>query len=109
MTDKWGKVESYIQQKFNKKPDINAVLFLIGIRELGLLKTKFNKEEKTELLHIALCKVLSYSGYYKQEGVDERGWQQWKSVKKIPSIPLNEQEKLIKQNIIEYFEKENIF
>lgn len=109
MSEKWKLVEENIKRKFNKKPDLNAVLFLIGVRELGSLQTKFSKEEKTELIHIAVCKVLSYSGFYAFENTDERGWPQWKLVKKIPSTGIKEQEKLLKEHIIEYFEKESLF
>lgn len=108
MNEKWKLIEQDIFKKFNKKPDLNAVLFLIGIRELGTLQKKFSKEEKTELMHIALCKVFSYSGFYKQLANDERGWPVWQSIKKIPAVSLSEQENLIKNNIIEYFEKENL-
>ncbi|NUM31280.1 MAG: hypothetical protein HUU47_03030 [Bacteroidetes bacterium] len=109
MNDKWRLIQENIKIKFNKKPDLNAVLFLIGIRELGTLQNKFSKEEKTELIHIAVCKVLSYSGYYKFQKNDERGWPIWKLEKKIPVNGNKEQEILIKNHVIEYFERENIF
>ncbi|MCC6720798.1 MAG: hypothetical protein IT243_01240 [Bacteroidia bacterium] len=109
MVENWEKVENEIFVKFNKKPDINGVLFLIGVRETGEIRSKFNKEEKTELLHIAMCKVLSYSGYYVQKSVDERGWSQWELLKKIPNMPLKEQENFIKSHIVEYFKIENLF
>ena len=64
---KWLQVVAFIEENFQKKPDLNAILFLIGIRELGELPEKaFTKEEKTRLMHIANCRVLSFSGYYEK-------------------------------------------
>jgi hypothetical protein len=106
---KWLKIIDFFEKRFDKKPDLNAILFLIGIRELGQLpETKFTKEEKTLLMHIANCKVLSYSGYYKQIGFNQTGWPVWESALPIPNLTLFEQENLLRQHIIEYFEQEEI-
>ncbi len=106
---KWLKIIDFFEKRFDKKPDLNAILFLVGIRELGQLpETKFTKEEKTLLMHIANCKVLSYSGYYKQIGFNQDGWPVWESALPIPNLTLFEQENLLRQHIIEYFEQEEI-
>ena len=106
---KWLKIIDFFETRFDKKPDLNAILFLIGIRELGQLpETKFTKEEKTLLMHIANCKVLSYSGYYKQIGFNQNGWPVWENALPIPNLTLFEQENLLRQHIIEYFEQEEI-
>lgn len=85
---------------------MNAVLFLIGVQELGKGPGNFSKEEKQDLMHIAICKLMSLSGYYELEGLDENGWPHWKLVRKLPHFDLLEQEKLLKMQAIEYFEKE---
>lgn len=82
------------------------MLFLIGVQELGQGQQNFSKEEKQDLMHIAICKVLSFSGFYQLEGTDEEGWPHWKAVRALPHFDLLEQEKLLKMHIIEYFEKE---
>lgn len=102
----WLKVREVVKQQFGKRPDINAILVLIGINELGVIKEKYEKEEKQDLMHIAICKVLSLAGYYELEGLDAQGWPHWKLVKKLPHFDLLEQEKLLKMHVIEYFEKE---
>lgn len=90
-----------------KKPkDLNGLLFLIGVQELGKGYQHFSKEEKQDLMHIAICKVLSLSGFYELEGTDEDGWPHWKLVKKLPHFDLLEQEKLLKMHIIDYFNQE---
>jgi len=106
---KWKKVMDFFEARFDRKPDLNAILFIIGIRELGQLpETKFTKEEKTLLMHIANCRVLSYSGYYTQVGINQDGFPVYENALPIPNLTLFEQENLLRQHIIEYFEQEEI-
>ncbi len=103
----WASLLTALEKLIGKKPkDLNAVLFLIGVQELGQGRKYFEKEEKQDLMHIGICKVLSLSGYYELEGLDKDGWPHWKLVKKLPHFDLLEQEKLLKMLVIEYFEKE---
>ena len=107
----WNTLAQKIKVQFNKDtlPDLNAVLFLIGVRELGIVKHRFSKEEKEDLMHIAVCRLLSQDGYYKLQGTDQDGWPHWDIVKKLPEMKLNDQEYLLKKHIIRYFETEDIF
>lgn len=103
----WVKLLYKIKERTGKRPaDLNAVLFLIGIQELGAGTRSFSKEEKQDLMHIAICKVLSLAGYYELEGLDEEGWPHWKLIKRLPKFDLIEQEKLLKIQILEYFDRE---
>ena len=103
----WHNLLVEMEKHLGKKPkDLNGVLFIIGIQELGRGAQYFSKEEKQDLMHIAICKVLSYSGYYELIGSDKDGWPHWKAVKKLPHFDLLDQEKLLKIHVIEYFEKE---
>jgi len=103
----WQKLRIKLKEVIGRKPkDLNAVLFLIGVQELGKGTAEFTKEQKQDLMHIAICKILSYSGYYELEGLDEEGWPHWKNIKELPNFDLLEQEQLLKMHIIEYFDKE---
>lgn len=104
---KWSRLLRYLEDRLGKRPkDLNAVLFLIGVQELGQGAKTFEKEEKQDLMHIAICKLLSYSGFYELEGVDEEGWPHWKNVKQLPRFDLLEQEKLLKMHALDYFNEE---
>ena len=102
---KWLTLRGKLKDQFGKAPDINAMLFLVGIRELGQYKKKFTKEEKQDLMHIATCSVLSRSGYYELQGLDQDGWPHWVAKKKLPVMDLTEQEDFIKDHILLYFEE----
>ena len=94
-----------LQEKFGKAPDMNAMLFLIGVRELGKIQDSFTKEEKQDLMHIATCRLLSDKGYFSLEGLDDEGWPHWVQTKKIPVMTIEEQEDLLKECIINYFDR----
>lgn len=103
----WQSLLELMHKTVGHRPkDLNGVLFTIGVQELGKGARHFSKEEKQDLMHIAICKVLSLSGYYELEGTDKDGWPHWKLVKKLPHFDLLEQEKLLKMHVIEYFENE---
>lgn len=103
----WHALLEEIERMMGQRPkDLNGTLFLIGVQELGRGNLYFTKEQKQDLMHIAICKVLSYAGYYELEGLDAEGWPHWKLIKKLPRFDLLEQEKLLKIQVLEYFEKE---
>ncbi len=104
---KWTTLIATIEDTIGKKPkDLNNMLYLIGVQELGKGFLEFSKEEKQDLMHIAICKVLSQAEYYTLEGLDEDGWPHWKPTSKLPSLNLEEQEQLLKTYVVKYFEKE---
>ena len=107
LQQEWDVLTAKLARLFGgKKPDLNGVLLLIGVQELGQGPRNFDKEEKQDLMHIAICKVLSLSGIYELEGVDKDGWPHWQLVKKLPFLDLLSQEDLLKMHVIEYFEQE---
>ncbi|WP_375586527.1 hypothetical protein [Cyclobacterium xiamenense] len=104
---RWGKLLVGLQQLLGKKPtDLNAVLFIIGVQELGSGPRNFSKEEKQDLMHIAVCRILSRSGFYSLDFIDQDGWPHWKLEKTLPHLNAMEQEKMLKIHVLEYFEDE---
>jgi hypothetical protein len=101
----WLRVRHWIKDRFERKelPDLNAVLYLIGIQELGRRQDKFSKEEKQDLMHIAICHLLSEDGYFEFEGMDADGWPHFKAILPIDIEGLLAQELLLQRKVIEYF------
>jgi hypothetical protein len=107
LDDDWQALLNKLEVTIGTRPaDLNGVLFLIGIQELGQGTRVFSKEQKQDLMHIAVCKVFSLSGFYELEGKDADGWPHWKSVGNLPYLGLKDQEKALKVQVIEYFERE---
>jgi len=101
----WLRVRHWIKDRFNRKelPDLNAVLYLIGIQELGRAQEKFTKEEKQDLMHIAICHLLSEEGYFEFEGMDADGWPHWKPLIPVDIRGVEAQEALLRRKVVEYF------
>lgn len=103
--DYWEDLLDQLRMLVGKRPaDLNAVLFLIGVQELGQGPRRFSKEAKQDLMHIAVCKVLSLSGYYTFENYDKDGWPQWLLSKPVPHGDLLAQENFLKEHVIRYFQ-----
>ena len=103
---RWWALEEKLMTRFGKKPDMEAILFLIGIQEIGDFRTKFTKEQKQDLMHVAVCSLLSPSGYYELEMVDEEGWPHFRQLKPLPAFNFIEQENFMKDHILLYFENQ---
>jgi hypothetical protein len=100
---KWEELCIKLSDEFGEEPDLQVVLFLIGVQELGKGPMKFSKNEKQDLMHIAVCRLLSTFGYYELTGHDQDGWPHWQLVHKLPPLSLREQDLLLKQAAVEYF------
>jgi hypothetical protein len=106
LQQRWWALEAKLVEHFGKKPDLEAVLFLIGMQETGFVQEKISKEEKQDLMHVAVCTVLAPSGYYIKEGNDPDGWPHFKQLKALPEMNLPDQENFIKDHVLLYFEQE---
>jgi hypothetical protein len=100
---RWWNLEARLVERFGKKPDMETILFLIGIQELGDIRKKFTKEEKQDLMHIAVCALFRQSGYYEVERIDEEGWPHFRQLKALPPMGMAEQENFLKDHILLYF------
>lgn len=105
LQQRWWDLEARLVERFGKKPDMETILFLIGIQEFGDIKEKFTKEQKQDLMHVAVCSLLSQSGFYELEAVDEDGWPHFKQLKPMPEMNMIDQENFLKDHILLYFEQ----
>ena len=101
---RWETLLAEMQERFGRRPDLNALLLLIGVQELGQGVAAFTKEQKQDLMHIATCKLFSLSGHYELAHVDDEGWPHYKLLTPVPFANLKEQERMLKWHILEYFE-----
>lgn len=101
---RWKQVENMLEERFGKMPDMEGILFLIGINELGTDRKKFSKEQKQDLMHIAVCALLSQRGYYEFAGRDKDGWPHFNYLHPVEAQNLQEQERVLKECVVEYFE-----
>jgi hypothetical protein len=88
---------------FEAMEDLDAILYIIGVQELGKGPKKFAKDDKVDLMHLAVCTVLEPFGFYKYSHTDEEGWPHYEVQSKLPHLNDMEQERLMKQAVIDYF------
>ncbi|MBR9919826.1 MAG: hypothetical protein GYB31_03240 [Bacteroidetes bacterium] len=103
----WLRVRHLVKDQLGRKdlPDLNAILFLIGVQELGRWKARFTKEEKQDLMHIAVCRLLSYDDYYVFKGRDADGWPHYEQVRPFKVKGVRDQSVVLKENVIRYFKE----
>ena len=107
---KWETLVEFVNSRFGMKENlgIQDVLFLIGLNELGKGYKELEKEEQLNLLHIAICRLLSNYGYYEYTGRDKDGWPHWKTNTSLPKLNPEEQINLIKEAALLYFDEAGI-
>jgi hypothetical protein len=106
----WLRIRTIVKNSMQKDqlPDFQAMLYLIGIQELGRIpKTRFTKEEKQDLMHIAVCTLLEPDGYYEFVGRDQDGWPHFRESNTMNVKGVNEQELFLIEKIISYFKTYN--
>ncbi|MES2389368.1 MAG: hypothetical protein V4543_15305 [Bacteroidota bacterium] len=99
---RWQMAAAVLAKLSDSSPDLQGALFLVGIQELGQGVRDFTKEEKQDLMHIAICRLLSSAGYYTLIGHDEGGWPLWEPIKTMPLLSLKEQDTMLKILVADY-------
>ncbi len=101
----WEQVMQALEKRFHKRLNLEAILLLIGMQEMNIYKKGIKKEDKVDLMHIGLCKLLEEDGYYEIVGYDKDGWPLHELKKPLPDLSLASQIFFIQSKIIQYFQK----
>lgn len=102
---RWEEVVKKLSDQFadGDPLDLDGIIYLIGVQELGQLHRKFKKDEKLNLMHIAICRLLEPYGYYAFDYFDEQGWPHYIIKEALPHLKAGEQSILMKDAIVNYF------
>lgn len=105
LKERWNIVVEKLSNQFadGDKLDLDAIIYLIGVQELGQLDKSFKKDHKLDLMHIAICKLLMPYGYYEFDYVDNDGWPHYIVKEELPHLKAGEQSILMKEAIVNYF------
>lgn len=95
-----------LDEEFGGGLDLQGVIFLIGVQELGKGWMKFPKRQKLELMHVGVCTVLEPYGFYKSIGRDKDNWPHFEFLKELPPLDEGQQQHLMKEAVLHYFENE---
>ena len=105
LKERWALVVKKLSDQFadGDTLDLDAIIYLIGVQELGQLDREFKKDQKLDLMHIAICKLLTPYGYYEFDFVDDDGWPHYTIKEELPNLKAGEQSILMKEAIVNYF------
>jgi hypothetical protein len=105
LKERWEQLVQILSDQFSQGEDLDldAIIYLIGVQELGKVHQEFKKDEKLNLMHIAICRLLEPYGYYEFEFFDKDGWPHYKVKEQLPALKAGEQSVLMKEAIVNYF------
>jgi len=103
---KWRDLLTEVSKNMDEPLDIQSLIFMIGVQELNQGFVKLSKDQKLDVMHIAICTLMEPYGFYEYTGHDDDGWPHFKLVKELPVLKPDEQETFMKKAILEYFDKE---
>ena len=105
LKERWDAVVKLLSDRFadGDPLDLDGIIYLVGLQELGQLHREFKKDEKLNLMHIAICRLLEPFGYYEFEYFDDDGWPHYKVLEQLPPLKAGEQSVLMKDAIVHYF------
>ena len=111
LKEKWEVLVTKLSDHFSDGDalQVDGIIYLIGVQELGQGHRRFNKDEKVNLMHIAICKLLEPYGYYEFDFFDDDGWPHYKIVTELPNLKPGEQTVLMKEAIVNYFDSIDFF
>jgi len=110
LKEDYDKLLILLTAKFGDGETLNldAIIYLIGVQELGKGAIEFQKDDKVNLMHIAICRLLEPFGYYEFDFFDEQGWPHYKTLEELPTLKAGEQTILMKEAIVLYFKEREL-
>ncbi len=105
LAERWQMVLDWVAARFGKQPDIEAILFLIGLQSRGIgYDPDMPKERKQDTIMEGTFCSFEKLGFYERVGLDEDGFWIWERSVDIPKLSIEDQEKLLKIGIVRFFE-----
>ena len=110
LKERWDQLLIVLTERFSEGEalDVEGVLYLIGLQELGQVHQKMKKDDNVNLIHVGICTVLEPYGYYRFDFFDEEGWPHFELLEALPPLKPGEQSILMKEALVAYFLKREL-
>ena len=107
LKERWEKLVAVLSDRFSdgEALDVEGILYLVGLQELGQVNRKMKKDDNVNLIHIGICAVLEPFGYYRFDFIDDEGWPHFELLEELPPLKPGEQSVLMKEALVSYFLK----
>ena len=99
----WNKLVKLMMDRFGEQPDVTSMVFAVGLQEVSQGPSEYKKDDKVNLIHVGICTLLEPLGYYKTLGLDNDNWPHFERVGELPELDSDEQELLLKRQLVDYF------
>jgi len=105
LKERWNSLVEKLSLQFadGDRLELDGIIYLVGVQELGQYQRKYKKDEKVNLMHIAVCRLLEPYGFYEFEFYDDDGWPHYKVKEVLPNLKAGEQTILMKEALVTYF------
>ena len=105
LRERWEHLVEKLSGQFSDGDplELDGIIYLVGVQELGNYHRKFKKDEKVNLMHIAIFRLLEPYGYYDFDFFDDEGWPHYKVKEQLPPLKAGEQTVLMKEALVNYF------
>jgi hypothetical protein len=106
---RWQTLERKLSHQFadGDELQLDAIIYLVGVQELGQPHARLKKDDKVNLMHVAICTLLEPFGYYEFDFYDDDGWPHFKFLEPLPPLKAGEQTIIMKEAIVSYFVDKN--
>ncbi len=106
LSAQWTRLQAWMADRFGleERIGVEGLLFLAGVQESGSgYNPGMEKEDKQATIMDGTYAVLAHAGLYERAGVETDGRPIWARLETPPSLPIDEQEKLIRSALVAYF------
>lgn len=109
LAGKWTALVKRMQTRFGRAPDIDGLLFLIGVQSVGRgYEPDLPKERKQSLIMEGSYLAFETLGVYSRAGMERNGFLIWEKSQELPQLSVEQQEKLLQIGILNYFEEADL-
>ena len=99
---RFQKLINCLKPTFEMDLDLTALIYLIVLNEAGFGFRVYSKQEKMDLMHVAICTLLAPGGYYEFSHRDDQNWPHFTVVQSLPTLNEMEQKHVLKEAVIDY-------
>ncbi len=106
LQERWALFQRWTLNRFGKKADVEGILFLVGIQELGKgFVPDLDKARKEQILLEGTYCVLETLGYYERIGMEGNGHWIWEQTNPLPSeLSKEAEEQMLRRAVLRYFD-----
>ncbi|MCS7297514.1 MAG: hypothetical protein RMK19_02695 [Bacteroidia bacterium] len=99
----WESLCEEVKKRYSINPSEEVLLFLVGLHKMGFFPQGDEKTVKLNLIQLGGLVLLERAGYMREIGTDPEGWPLWERAQSLPSWTPGEQQRFIREALIQYF------